>query len=118
MEVAEAPAVVHEVGREPVEQRGDCRRAAVVTEVGDGRHQAGSEMAGPDMVDGDAGGQRMVRPDEPAGEGEPAAGALRRVRRQWPRCPGSGERFSARLPRRGQCLPGVGERLRRRLLWV
>ena len=69
-------------------------------------------MAGPDMVDGDAGGQWMVRPDEPAREGEPAAGALRGVRRHLPRCPGRGERFSAHLTRRDQCLPGVGERLR------
>src|SRR5262249_52929307 len=65
----------------PVEQLGVCRPLTVAAEVADTFHQGAVEVPQPDVVDGDAGGQRVVAGGQPARQGETAAGARRRVGR-------------------------------------
>jgi hypothetical protein len=75
-ELLAAPAAGDEVARQPVEQfrvRGRLAGGAEVVGRGD---QAGAEEFAPDVIDGDAGGQRVVRRDKPAGEVEAAGQGL------------------------------------------
>src|SRR5438093_1531179 len=51
------------------------RRRAFAAEVEDGRHQRLTEVAHPDVVDGDARGQRVRRAGDPLGQRFPATAA-------------------------------------------
>ena len=61
-----APALRHQLGREPVEQLGMRRRRALRSEVLAGLDQAASEQLLPQAVDDDARHERVVRIDEPS----------------------------------------------------
>ncbi len=63
---------------EPVEQLGVGRRRPLAAEVEDRRHQRRAEVAHPDVIDRDAGRQRMPPVGHPSGERGAAAGAGRR----------------------------------------
>lgn len=77
MEAFETPAVVHEVGGEPVEEFGVGGRVAETAEVAGGGGEALTEVLLPNAVDEDAGGQGVLAGGDPAGEGGAAAGAVR-----------------------------------------
>ena len=72
--------LIHELDGQPVEQCRVRRRRALAAEVEDRRHQRLAEVPHPDVVDGDAGRQRMPRIGHPAGQRRAAAGAGRRER--------------------------------------
>ena len=89
----QAPARLHELDGQPVEQVGEFRAGGPQAEVGHGRDQRLAEMPGPDVVDRDAGRQGIAAVDDPSGQGEPAARAdlrnkgrcsARRGRSSWP----------------------------------
>ena len=52
--------MVHELGRQPVEERGIRGRGAVQTEVEHVPDQRPAEVARPHVIDGDAGRQRVL----------------------------------------------------------
>jgi hypothetical protein len=69
-----APAALAELGGEVIEQFGMRRAGSHDAEIFRGFDEAGAEELLPDFVDGDAGGERVFRGDEPVGEIE-AGGA-------------------------------------------
>ena len=71
-----APALVHKVDREPVEQLKVFGRAGAGAEVFRCLEEAHPEEGLPDPVDGYARGQRGPAVDEPAGETEAVAGRV------------------------------------------
>ena len=66
MQVLEAPAVVHELDGQPVEQLGMRRRLALRAEVLAGRDDAGAEVRLPDAVDQRSRRGRRPAVDQPA----------------------------------------------------
>ena len=72
-----APAGRHELRRQPVEQLGVRRRFALEAEVLRRGDQAPAEELLPDRIDGHAGGERVGRVDEPAGQVVPIGLARR-----------------------------------------
>ena len=69
MQVLQAPAVLHELDREPVEQFRVRGPFAADAEVVGRAHQALAEVPLPDAVDDDAGRERVVRRGDPLGQG-------------------------------------------------
>ena len=120
----EVPALSHEFGRQPVEQLGMAGRLAQAAEVARRARQPPPEMVLPDPVDDHPGRKRIVRPAQPAGQGQPPPGRLRRPRaRLDPAAAGSSTDgnpgsigFSAALARnhgRRRDRPDVGHRQHR-----
>ena len=75
MNVLQAPTGLHEFDGEPIEQRGMRGRFPVESKVGDAGHERCAEVAFPNVIDGDASGQRVVFVRQPPRECEPSAGA-------------------------------------------
>ena len=75
MDVLHLPAVVHQLDGQPIEQRLIARLRAAQAEVEHVVDERRAEVAQPDVVDGHAGGERVLAVGDPAGEGQPAAGA-------------------------------------------
>jgi len=75
-----APAILHEVDREPVEQVAVFRYGRARAEVLGGVDETNPEHGLPDAVDGDARGERRLRRDDPAGELQTVAGRAFRPR--------------------------------------
>ena len=71
----QAPARLHELDGQPVEQGVMFGPGGSQAEVGHRADQGLAEMARPDVVDRDAGRQGVAAVDDPAGQGEPPAGA-------------------------------------------
>ena len=69
----DAPAAVHELDRQPVEQLRMRRLLAHLAEVIERRHDAAAEMMMPDAIDDHARGQRIVRRRQPLRQRPPAA---------------------------------------------
>ena len=82
MHLLDAPPLGDEAVRQPIEQLRVARRLALDAEVLRGLHQAGAEGELPEAVDGDAGGEGVVRADEPAREGEAVSGLAGRQGRE------------------------------------
>ena len=86
-EVTDAPAVIHELERQIIEQLRMVGQLALAAEVAEAAAEAGAEEDCPDPVGGDAGGElgdsaSLHRGDEPAGEVGPCgAGSRRRLER-------------------------------------
>ena len=76
----EAPVVFHQLDGEPVEQFGVRRRGALAAEVEDGRHERRPEVAHPDVVHHDTGGQRVGPIGRPQGQRRAPPGARVRER--------------------------------------
>src|SRR3954468_16937716 len=72
MQLLERPSRGDEATREEVEQLGVARPLSHAAEVAGGADQASAEVALPDPVNQDPGGQRIVRACERAGELESA----------------------------------------------
>src|SRR5258705_73426 len=71
-----APAVLHEFHSQPVEQFGVCRTRATAAEVENGGDERRVEMARPDVIHGDASGERISAAGHPTGERTAPASAL------------------------------------------
>src|SRR5947209_2936480 len=69
-------ARLHQLDGEPVEQVGMRWWGAVAAEVMRGGHQGSAEMPAPDVVDRDAGGQRIATVVDPAGQRRPPSRTL------------------------------------------
>ena len=80
MQMLQAPPVLHEIHREPVEQFGVDRQRGAAAEVRDVRDEWLAEVARSDVVHQHAGSERVLAVGQPVGEGEPAARAGRRIR--------------------------------------
>ncbi len=76
-----APAAIHQLGGQPVQQRGVARRLAVAAEVVHRRHDRPAEVPAPDVVDRHPRRERVGLVGDPAGEGQPTARAGRRIGR-------------------------------------
>ena len=63
-----APAPVHELAGQPIEQLGMAGGGALRAEVVVGLDQAAAEIRLPDPVHGDPGRQRIAAIDQPAGQ--------------------------------------------------
>jgi CO/xanthine dehydrogenase Mo-binding subunit len=79
VKVLRRPVVVGEFGGEEVEELGVRRRLAVAAEVERGRHDCAAEVAQPDVVGGDARGERIFRRRDPFRQCRAAAGGLLRI---------------------------------------
>ena len=66
VQVLQAPAGLHELDGQPVEQFGMGRGLAVEAEVEDRLDQRRAEVPHPDVIDRDPGRQRVVRIGDPA----------------------------------------------------
>ena len=87
-EALHVPARFAKVDGQPVEQLGVRGKLAGDAEVAGRAHQAAAENLLPEAVDDDAGGQRMLGPDEPLRQAEPVSGQARpasgEARRAYP----------------------------------
>ena len=76
------PAAVHELDGEPIQQRLVGRHFALAADVDERLRQADAEVPLPQPIDDDAGRERIVAADEPAGQietiGPPAVDVERR----------------------------------------
>ena len=83
MQFLQAPAALHELDRQPVEQLRVRRRRALTAEVVLGLDNPSAEVLLPHAIDGHARGQRVTRIHQPAGKVKPVGGAgSRHERRQ------------------------------------
>ena len=73
VDLLDAPAAVHELDRQPVEQLRMRRLLAHLAEVVERRDDAAAEVMLPEPIDDHARGQRIVRRREPLGERQPPA---------------------------------------------
>src|SRR5207249_11106022 len=62
-----------ELGGEPIEQLGVSGQRAHLAEIVGGGDDPAAKVPGPDAIDHDAGGEWIVRPSEPEGQGLAAA---------------------------------------------
>ena len=70
VEFLHGPTGLDEIDGEPIEQLGVRGRLALVAEVFEQAHKAVPEEGLPLTIDRDAGGERVLRGEEPAGEGQ------------------------------------------------
>src|SRR5262245_36178535 len=73
MNALHAPAAVHELGSEPIEQLRMRWRLAVLAEVSDAGDDRTAEMAQPDMVNRHSRGKRIFAARDPTRESETAS---------------------------------------------
>ena len=73
VQMLEAPAMLHEICGQPVQQSRMQGRAPAGSEVGDGGHEAAAKMPRPHIINRHAGGQRMIAAGQPMSEGQPPA---------------------------------------------
>ncbi len=66
----QVPLQAHEFGGQPVEQGGVGGPLAPRPEILRATHEAGAEMVLPELVDRDAGGERILRTDNPPRQGK------------------------------------------------
>ena len=69
MQMLHGPAMVHELGGQPVEQLWMRWRGALAAEVENRGHQRPTEMPGPDVIDENARGERIPPVGDPVGQG-------------------------------------------------
>ena len=74
MQLLPRPALFHEFNGEPVEQFGMRRCFGLRAELVDRFHDAATEESLPGSIDDNAGGERVVFANQPAGEGESVGG--------------------------------------------
>src|SRR5437879_646922 len=70
VQALDAPPLVHELHRQPIEQFRVARRLALDAEILGRRHQPDAEVLQPDAIDEDACRCRSLAVDQPAREGE------------------------------------------------
>ena len=76
MQVLEAPAVLHQLDRQPVEQLGMRRRVALCAEVFAARDDPCAKVRLPDAVHLDARGRGAAPIDDPVGERQSVVGQV------------------------------------------